>query len=68
MRAADIAIIVGILFIILGLFWKVGIKFGSLPGDLKIDSGNFRIYFPITTSIIISLLLTVIYLIYRYIS
>ena len=31
---------------------------GKLPGDLRIERENFSFYFPITTSIVISVLLT----------
>lgn len=33
---------------------------GRLPGDIRVERENFRFYFPITTMIIFSLLLTVI--------
>ena len=33
---------------------------GKLPGDIRIEKENFRFYFPITTMIILSILLTVI--------
>lgn len=33
---------------------------GRLPGDIRIEKGNFRFYFPITTMILLSLLLTLI--------
>lgn len=38
---------------------------GRLPGDIRIEKENFRFYFPITTMILISLLLTVIIRIIR---
>ena len=56
-----IFIITGIIFLIIGTLWYLGSKFlnfGHLPGDIIIDKGNFRFYFPITTSIILSLLLS----------
>lgn len=31
---------------------------GRLPGDIRIEKGNFRFYFPITTMIFLSLLIT----------
>ena len=31
--------------------------FGNLPGDIKIEKENFKLYFPITTMVIISLLI-----------
>jgi hypothetical protein len=33
---------------------------GRLPGDIRVEKGNFRFYFPITTMIIFSLLITII--------
>lgn len=36
-------------------------KLGSLPGDIKIKGKNFVFYFPITTSILISLVLTLLF-------
>ncbi|HET9279304.1 MAG TPA: DUF2905 domain-containing protein [Flavitalea sp.] len=33
---------------------------GRLPGDIRVEKQNFRFYFPITTMIIISILLTII--------
>jgi hypothetical protein len=33
---------------------------GRLPGDIRIEKENFRFYFPITTMILVSVLLTVI--------
>lgn len=34
--------------------------FGRLPGDIRVEKENFRFYFPITTMILISVLLTII--------
>ncbi len=31
---------------------------GKLPGDIVIDRGNFQFYFPVTTCILLSLMLT----------
>ena len=52
-----IFIIVGLLLYFLGnhLSWL-----GKLPGDIKIEKENFRFYFPITTMILISVILTII--------
>jgi hypothetical protein len=55
-------IIMGIIIALLGaltvLLGKVGLF--RLPGDLEFGSKNWRIYFPIATSIIISIILTII--------
>ncbi|OCH98296.1 hypothetical protein A8135_12115 [Legionella jamestowniensis] len=56
-------IAIGIILVITGLFWpwikKLG--FGQLPGDIVIRKGNFVFYFPITTCIIISLIVMIIW-------
>ena len=63
-------IIIGVLFILAGIFitWNNKVPFfGKLPGDLSIERENFRFYFPLTTSILISILLSlVIYFINRW--
>lgn len=49
-------IIAGLILLIAGLGWPYisKIPFGRLPGDIIIDRPGFRFYFPITTMIIIS--------------
>ena len=43
-----------------GLLWLAGHwQFPRLPGDIHIQRGNWSFYFPITTSLIISLILSV---------
>jgi Protein of unknown function (DUF2905) len=53
-------IILGVVLIVAGLLWpwltKLGL--GRLPGDIVIERDNFRAYIPITTSIVISVLLS----------
>lgn len=39
---------------------KLGISVGKLPGDILIQKNNFTFYFPLATSIIISIILTII--------
>lgn len=56
-------IIAGIVLLIVGLAIQSGVKFpipGRLPGDIVIDRGNFKMYFPITTSILLSIVITLI--------
>ncbi|MDH5445267.1 MAG: DUF2905 domain-containing protein [Gammaproteobacteria bacterium] len=57
----------GILLIILGLIWPWLQKLGlfRLPGDIIIEKENFRFYFPITSAIIISIVLSLIFLFFR---
>jgi hypothetical protein len=52
-----------ILFVIGGLVFlaaKFGIPFGRLPGDIHIQRDGFSFYFPLGSSILISIVLTVI--------
>lgn len=60
-------ITIGIILVALGLLWPLLAKLGlgSLPGDLKIERKGFTFYFPITTSIIISAVITLILWIFR---
>ena len=57
-------VIVGIVIIIIGLFFIFGNKIpyiGKLPGDIIIHKKDFTFYFPLTTLIIINLLLLLIF-------
>jgi hypothetical protein len=61
-------IIVGIFFIVAGLLitYLPKIPFlGKLPGDITIERENFKFYFPLATSIIISIILTLIVFLYN---
>ncbi|MFV9510905.1 DUF2905 domain-containing protein [Tepidibacillus sp. LV47] len=52
---------IGIVFIIVGILWQVGGRFlslGRLPGDIVIKKDNFTFYFPLMTSIVLSLILS----------
>jgi hypothetical protein len=55
-------IIFGVVLIAAGLLWpllqKIGL--GRLPGDIVIERENFRLYFPIVTSLIISVVLSLV--------
>ncbi len=63
-----ILIIAGIILIILGLVYMCGPMIpwlGKLPGDISVKKDNFTFYFPLATSIIISIILTIIFSIFR---
>jgi len=56
-------VFVGGLIVVLGLVFIVGgrIPFlGRLPGDFSFSRGNTHIYFPLATSVILSLILTLV--------
>lgn len=60
-------VIVGIVFILLGVAWpwlsRLGL--GHLPGDIHIERKGFSFYFPLTTGILASLVLSIILWIFR---
>ncbi len=61
-------ILLGVFIILIGLFLLLGDRIpwiGKLPGDIIIRKEKFSFYFPITTSIIISVLLTLFFWIFR---
>jgi hypothetical protein len=49
----------------IGLLVMLGLPLGRLPGDIAVKRDNFSFYFPITTSIILSIVLTVILALFR---
>ena len=49
----------------LGLLILLGVPFGRLPGDFMVRRGNFSFYFPLATSIVVSILLTLILSFFR---
>jgi hypothetical protein len=57
------SILLGSLMVIVGVFHSFLEKFGlgQLPGDILFSKNNFTIYFPITTSLLCSLILTLIF-------
>lgn len=56
-QGAKFLIGVGIGLVIVGLIWGLGGKslmLGKLPGDLSVERRNFSFYFPLTSSLVIS--------------
>jgi hypothetical protein len=57
-------VIGGIVLILIGggifLAAKLGIPFGRLPGDIRIERGSGIFYFPIVTSCLLSIVLTIV--------
>jgi len=62
MSIARLLVVVGLLLVALGLLWpmidKVGL--GRLPGDIMIERGNFRLYIPLATSLVVGVILSLI--------
>ena len=61
-NVARYLVIGGLILILLGggvyLASRLGLPLGRLPGDIRIEGKNGSIYFPVTTSIVLSLVLT----------
>lgn len=51
----------GIMLVVVGLLvWTGGLSwFGHLPGDIRIERGNTRVFVPITSMLLVSIVLTV---------
>ena len=47
---------IGLVLVVVGLLWPwLGrLRLGRLPGDIVIERGNFRFYFPIVTCLVVS--------------
>lgn len=60
-------VLFGLLLIVLGLAWPLVTKLGlgRLPGDLRIEREGFGFYFPITTSLIVSIVISLLLWLFR---
>jgi hypothetical protein len=60
-------VLLGIALLVLGLAWpwlsKLGL--GRLPGDLHFERDGFSFYFPLTTSILVSLVVSLLLWLFR---
>ncbi|UJL44951.1 DUF2905 domain-containing protein [Virgibacillus sp. NKC19-16] len=55
MNIGKLFIILGIALVIIGVIWTF---IGRLPGDISFRKGDFSFHFPIMTSIVVSIILT----------
>jgi hypothetical protein len=61
-------IVIGVILVIAGAVLLLAPKIpwlGRLPGDIRYKRGNFSIYFPLGTCILISIVLTLIFWLFR---
>lgn len=67
MSMPRLLIVLGIALVVVGLAWpwlsRLGL--GRLPGDIAIRREGFSFYFPLTTSILVSLLLSLLFWLFR---
>lgn len=60
-------IIIGISIVLIGLLWPwlSKLPLGRLPGDILIDRPGFKVYIPITTMVLVSLLISFLLWLFR---
>jgi hypothetical protein len=58
-------LLVGLIIAGIGLLMMAGIPFGRLPGDIVIRRGSGTFYFPLVTSILLSIILTLLLAVLR---
>lgn len=63
-----VLIVAGIVLLGIGVLLAFGVKLlplGKLPGDILIKRGNFTFYFPVVTSILLSIILSLVFALFR---
>jgi hypothetical protein len=63
-----VCVIVGLLITVAGLWMWSGRSFGwlgRLPGDISYQNGDTRVYFPVTTCVVVSVALTLLAWLFR---
>lgn len=60
MSMGNMLIWIGIALVLIGVLYKLGLLnwFGNLPGDIKYEGEHTKVYFPVVTMIVISVLLS----------
>jgi hypothetical protein len=58
-------VLIGLAIAALGLVMMFGVPLFRLPGDIVVKRGNFSFYFPLATSVILSILLTLLFALFR---
>lgn len=66
-RMQKALIILGLIFLVTGIAWPwlSATQLGRLPGDIVIQRENFTFYFPITTMIVVSAVISLIVWLFR---
>jgi hypothetical protein len=58
-------IVAGLIIAGLGALMTIGVPLGRLPGDFVVRRPGFTFYFPLTTSIVVSVVLTLLFMMFR---
>jgi len=64
-----VVLVAGVVLVLVGLLLIFGGRIpwlGRLPGDIAIQRGSLRFYFPIVTCLLVSLLLTLLFRLFRH--
>jgi len=64
---SQLLITIGVILVLAGLLWPLLQRsgLGRLPGDIMLQRDNYRFYFPFASSIVISLILTLVFWLFR---
>ena len=65
---ARLLMIAGVVFLVFGALWQFGgnmFNLGKLPGDTLVKNKNFTFYFPITTAILLSIVLSLLFWVFQ---
>jgi len=62
---AKLLIVIGLAVAAAGVAMYLGVPFGRLPGDIVVRRGAFSFYFPLTTSVLVSVVLTILFALLR---
>jgi hypothetical protein len=60
-----VLVLLGLCLTGIGLLMMLGVPFGRLPGDFMVRRGSVSFYFPLTTSIVLSIVLTLLFTLFR---
>jgi hypothetical protein len=58
-------VVAGLVIAAIGLLMILGVPFGRMPGDVVYRRGNMTFYFPLVTSIVLSVLLSLVLALFR---
>jgi hypothetical protein len=58
-------VLIGLAVAAIGVAIMLGVPIGRLPGDIYVRRGNVSFYFPLATSVVLSILLTLIFALFR---
>jgi hypothetical protein len=58
-------VLFGLVIVAIGALMMLGVPFGRLPGDFSFRRGGVSFYFPLATSIVVSIILTLLFTLLR---